>query len=94
LREAVAETLEPRRLLASIIVNSDADNTPAGDGLVTLREAINAANNDTATDTGQTGSGDDTITFNLSAGAHTIQLASVLPDLNSNIVLQGPAPAS
>jgi hypothetical protein len=55
--------LEARRVLAALVVNSLADDTTAGDSLVTLREAINAANNDTTTDLGATGSGADTITF-------------------------------
>ena len=35
---------ECRRMLAPIIVTSNADNTISGDGLITLREAIAAAN--------------------------------------------------
>lgn len=56
--------LERRRLLAAIVVNSLADNTTSGDGLVTLREAINSANAHTATDLGDTGTpGHDQIVF-------------------------------
>ncbi len=56
--------LEQRVLLAAITVNSLADNITAGDGLVTLREAIIAANTNVATDLGQTGAaGLDTIIF-------------------------------
>ncbi|MGH7180329.1 MAG: right-handed parallel beta-helix repeat-containing protein, partial [Tepidisphaeraceae bacterium] len=87
---SACESLERRTLMASILVNSDASNTPAGDGLVTLREAINAANSDSTTDLGQTGSGADTITFDLGAGAHQIILTNVLPGLNSTIEIQGP----
>jgi hypothetical protein len=57
------EPLEDRRLLATLTVNSLSDVKLAGDGLVTLREAILAANTNTATDLGQTGSGADTIVF-------------------------------
>ena len=57
------EPLEDRQLLAVLTVNSLLDNTPAGDGLVTLREAIAAANADAATDLGHTGSGADMIQF-------------------------------
>src|SRR5262245_29384192 len=48
---------------ATLRVNSLADSSPPGDGLVTLREAIDAANNDTTTDLGDTGSGADVIVF-------------------------------
>lgn len=74
------EQLEQRVLLSAILVNSLEDNTTAGDGLVTLREAINAANNDTTTDLGDTGSGADTITFDpslFSSGPATIDLSIV-----------------
>jgi hypothetical protein len=59
--------------------------------LVTLREAISAANGDTSTDTGQTGSGADVITFDLGAGAHVINLAGALPDLSTDLTIAGPA---
>ena len=57
------EPLEDRRLLAVLTVNSPLDNTTSGNGLVTLREAIVAANADGTTDLGQQGSGADTIEF-------------------------------
>jgi hypothetical protein len=57
------EPLEDRRLLATLTVNTLSDVKLAGDGLVTLREAILAANTNTTTDLGQTGSGADTIAF-------------------------------
>ena len=53
--------MESRALLSAITVNSLADNLTAGDGLVTLREAIAAANADTTTDLGETASGADQI---------------------------------
>src|SRR6476646_9794031 len=84
IRQAAAqglESLERRTLMASIVVNSAADNSIAGDGLTTLREAITAAN---ATPTVA-----DTISFNLGAGAQTINLASALPDLATNMTIQG-----
>src|SRR5213593_1455924 len=59
------EPLEDRTAPAVLTVNSLLDNTTAGNGLVTLREAIPAANNDTTTDLGQTGSGADTIVFSV-----------------------------
>ncbi|MEZ6091000.1 MAG: DUF11 domain-containing protein [Pirellulaceae bacterium] len=57
------EPLEDRRVLAALVVNSFEDNLTSGDGLVTLREAIIAANTDATTDLNETGSGADTITF-------------------------------
>jgi hypothetical protein len=66
------EPLEERRLLAVLTVNSIEDNLTAGDQLVTLREAIKAANTNTATDLGQTGSGADTIQFAWSVFGGTI----------------------
>lgn len=48
------EQLEDKLSPAILTVNSLLDNTTAGDGLVTLREAINAANNaGTVTDLGR-----------------------------------------
>ena len=46
-----------------LTVNNPLDNNMPGDGLVTLREAIIAANANSTTDLGQTGSGADTIQF-------------------------------
>lgn len=74
------EQLETRQLLSAIAVNSLADNTTSGDGLVTLREAIAAANNDTTTDLGQTGDGADTISFDtslFSGGAGNVTFTNV-----------------
>ncbi len=49
IRRLRAEPLEDRRLLAVLTVDSLADNT-TNDGLITLREAILAANNDAVAD--------------------------------------------
>ncbi|MEM6470045.1 MAG: choice-of-anchor Q domain-containing protein, partial [Planctomycetota bacterium] len=61
------EPLENRRLLATLVVNSTLDNfdptSPATDGMVTLREAIMAANADAQVGDAPAGSGADTITF-------------------------------
>ena len=76
-------------LAASIVVNSTADSG-ADDGACTLREAITAANTDTAS--GATagecaaGSGTDTITFSV---AGTVTLASALPAISSNASIDG-----
>ena len=56
------EPLADRRLLTTLTVNTLSDAKLAGDGLVTLREAILAANTNTATDLEQSGSA-DTIVF-------------------------------
>ena len=60
---------------ATLTVNSLADDTTSGNGLVTLREAVAAANADTATDLGQSGSGADTIVFDASLAGGTIALS-------------------
>ena len=59
------ELLEDRRLLATLVVNSAADlPVDLSDSVVTLRDAIHAANTDTLVAPGaETGSGADTITF-------------------------------
>ena len=44
------EALESRQLLATLVVNSLGDDVTPGDGLVTLREAINVANYGGTTD--------------------------------------------
>ena len=59
----VVEEMEVRITPATITVNSLLDNTTSSDGLVTLREALAAANANTTTDLGDTGSGADTIQF-------------------------------
>jgi hypothetical protein len=61
---------------ATLTVNSAADDTPGGDGLVTLREAVEAANADGTTDLGDTGSGADTIVFDGALAGATIELVS------------------
>ena len=73
--QKLVEALEDRRVLASLLVNSAADNVAAGDGQVTLREAIIAANTDTATDLGDVGNLADTITFDPSLAGTPIVLA-------------------
>ncbi|HEY5839627.1 MAG TPA: CSLREA domain-containing protein, partial [Pyrinomonadaceae bacterium] len=63
---------------ASIVVNSLADNTTAGNSLCTLREAILTANNAGNGDCGANSSANDSIAFN--AGG-TVFLASTLPNI-------------
>ena len=50
-RRLLMESLEDRRLLATLTVNSLGDDTLADDSLTTLREAISAANTDPDADT-------------------------------------------
>jgi hypothetical protein len=73
-RRLAFEPLEDRSLLAVLTVNSLADNTVANDGLVTLREAVLAANADGETDLGEIGSGADTIQIAANLGP-SIELA-------------------
>ena len=68
---------------AVIDVNSLGDDTVSGDGLVTLREAIIAANADAATDLGQSGNGVDSIVLTGQSG--TIALQSTLPAIATSI---------
>lgn len=67
------ETLEDRRMLATITVNSFADDMVV-DGNVTLREAILAANTDTSVDGSVAGSGADTINFVPALAGQTVNL--------------------
>ncbi len=61
-------------------MNSVGDDTTPGDGLVTLREAILAAENDTTTDLGQTGDEFDFIQIDpslTSLGPVTITVSTI-----------------
>ena len=49
--------------IAGIVVNTTADGLNDGDGMCSLREAIEAANTDTAVDACMAGSGHDYITL-------------------------------
>jgi CSLREA domain-containing protein len=96
-----AGTSSPANAASTITVNSTAD-TEANDGVCTLREAINASNNDTAS--GATageciaGSGNDTINFNITGTAdftnagqdgYTIKPQSGLPDITDTVTING-----
>ncbi|MBF0296740.1 MAG: DUF4347 domain-containing protein [Magnetococcales bacterium] len=74
-------------LLATITVTSLADNSTVN-GLVTLREAISAANNDVSVDGSTAGSGTDTIVFNAGLANGTITLTSSLT-LSDNLTIDG-----
>ena len=79
---------------AIITVDSSADNTTAGDGFCTLREAITNANNDSDSTSGDcvAGSGTDTIEFDITsnegAGPHTITIASSLT-ISQSVIIDG-----
>lgn len=97
----MALTRNPARASSTITVTSKAD-TQADDGVCTLREAITAANNDTASGASPgeciAGSGSDTINFaitgssdftNNSADGYTITLASDLPAISEAVTING-----
>jgi CSLREA domain-containing protein len=76
---------------ATITVNSTADTT-ADDGQCTLREAIIAANTDTASGSvaGECAAGSDDDSIDLTGIAGTINLTGPLPDISRNVALYGP----
>ncbi len=71
-----------------IVVNDLGDNTTGGDTKCTLREAINNANSNSDTTSGDcaAGSGADTITFSISG---TINLQSSLPTISTDMTIDG-----
>lgn len=71
-----------------LIVNSTADNQTMGDGMVTLREAILAAEMDTATDLGDVGDQQDVI--DLSGVTGEINLLAALPVIMTDLIIVGP----
>jgi CSLREA domain-containing protein len=77
---------------AEIVVDTTTDNTTANDGNCTLREAINNANSDSDTTSGDcvAGDGDDTITFSLTLPS-TITLVPSLDDIviADNLAING-----
>jgi hypothetical protein len=81
------EVLEDRNLLSTYLVDRLTDANPGGGGQGSglagdLRYAITQAN---------TAPGDDTIAFSVTG---TINLAGALPDLSSNLDIEGPGAAS
>ncbi len=87
------EQLEIRALLATITVTSLDDN-PVVDGLVTLREAIQAANTDLSVDGSTAGEiGADTIEFAPTLtqnGSETITLGGTRLEISSDMTIAGP----
>ncbi len=86
------ERLEDRRVLATLTVNSPLDVQDSTDGVVTLREAIEAANSDTSTELGQTGSGADTIEFDASVFStpQSIVLTNGELEISESLTINGP----
>ncbi|MFK7817790.1 MAG: choice-of-anchor Q domain-containing protein [Planctomycetaceae bacterium] len=84
---AVTESLEARALLSTITVTSLGD-TVEDDGVVTLREAIQAANTDTSVDGSVAGSGFDTIVFDPSLDGDVIQLADTIK-ITESVSIEG-----
>jgi hypothetical protein len=84
------EALENRCLLAVLTVDSLLDNfnpaAPTSDGVVTLREAILAANTDAAVGDASAGSGMDEIAFAVNG---KINLASQLPTITADLLIDG-----
>ena len=78
----------------TIVVNSLADVADGNDGLCTLREAITAANSNSASGGGAgecvAGSETDPDTISLTGVTGTITLGSALPNITSEMTIAGP----
>lgn len=84
------QALEPRRLLATLTVDTLSDVVDLNDGLVSLREAITATN--TNTDFGDASSGDqsgDIIRFDASIAGGTIELNGSQLEITDDLVFRG-----
>jgi len=76
-------------VLATITVTGTGD-TIANDGVITLREAITAANTNAASGDAPAGdAGLDTIAFNIRRGPHTITPTSPLPNIIDAVTING-----
>jgi CSLREA domain-containing protein len=91
-RKLRGEALEDRTVLSTFVVTSTADMVDANDGVMTLREAIAAANSH------PNSGGPDEIQFNISTsdpgynganGAFTIRPTSGLPSIEGAVVIDG-----
>jgi CSLREA domain-containing protein len=82
----------------TITVNSTSDVTNNADGLCTLREALIAANTNTASGAvaGEcaAGSSDGSDTIDLTGLTASITLTSALPNISSDMTLNGPGPGT
>ena len=86
-RRNLLETLEDRRMLATITVTS-LSNVQADDGAVTVAEALLAANTDTSVDGSTAGDGADTIVFAPQVTG-TLTLTEEL-SITSEVTIDGP----
>ena len=84
------EPLEDRRMLAVITVNTIADDLVV-DGMVTLCEAIQAANTDASVDGSVAGSGADTIEFDGALSAQTITLGGTELEITEALTIDATA---
>jgi uncharacterized repeat protein (TIGR01451 family) len=84
------ELMEARQLLATIVVTGTGDSI-ANDGIVTLREAITAANTNAASGDATAGdAGLDTIAFDIPGdGLQTITVQSQLPTITDPVKIDG-----
>ncbi len=87
------EPLEDRQLLAVITVNSLADDLVV-DGMVTLREAIQAANTNGSVDGSMAGSGADTIEFVTALSGQTITLGGTELEIIESLTIDATPLAS
>ncbi|MFK7765762.1 MAG: hypothetical protein AB8B55_00875 [Mariniblastus sp.] len=85
--------LEDRRMLATFIVTTVADsNTDTTDGLISLREAIQAANTNTAFGDAEAGDADgDVIRFATSLNGQTLNLSLGQIEISDDLRIQGGA---
>ncbi len=93
-RRLFMENLQSRQVLATIVVDSLADGTLtqlAGDGHISLREALQAANTNRSVDGSIAGQSAVQDTIRFAAGlSGTIILASGAFGVNESVLLQGP----
>ncbi|MFO0938920.1 MAG: choice-of-anchor Q domain-containing protein [Gemmataceae bacterium] len=87
---STVERLEDKLAPATLTVNSLLDNVVPNDGLVTLREAIQAHNTGTTTDLGQPATRYDVIQFSPSIDGGTIKLTNFVNDVSSGSMMPGP----
>jgi len=92
-RRLRVEALEDRRMLAVITVTSSADDQVVND-MVTLREAIQAANTDASVDGSAPGSGADTINFAAALFDQTITLGGTDLEISEAVTIDATALAA
>jgi CSLREA domain-containing protein len=83
--------MQPTPAYAAGLTVTTLDDELNSDGDCSLREAITAANSNTAVDACPAGNGKDTITFNVIG---TITLGSSLPTITEGLKIVGPGPSS